>query len=196
MHPAPFSSAAPLRRLFLRAASVLVLSAFASAHAVSDGLYIHGSTQWAAIGGRVYTFTPQVSNPSGRALTFGIVNKPSWATLNTKTGQLTGTPPKVATVYSNISMSVSDGVATAKTSPFYIRVYPPNTAGRPAISGTPGNKATAGSAYAFQPAAWDSYAQPMSFSVKNKPAWASFSIATGTLSGTPTKAQAGTYGNI
>jgi hypothetical protein len=40
------------------------------------------------------------------------------------------------------------------------------------------------------------YSQPLSFSVKNKPAWANFSIATGSLYGAPTSAQAGTYGNI
>ena len=196
MHPAPFFSAAPLRQPLLRAASVLLLGAFASAHAASDGLYLYGSTQCCAIGGRVYTFTPKVSNPSGRALTFGIVNKPSWATLNTSTGQLSGKAPAVATVYSNISMWVSDGVTTAKAPPFYIRVYPPTTSDRPGISGAPATKVTAGSAYAFQPTARDSYALPMSFSVKNKPAWASFSIATGRLYGTPTQAQAGTYGNI
>ena len=107
MHPAPLFSAAPLRQPLLRAASVLLLGAFASAHAASDGLLIYGSTQWAAIGGRVYTYTPRVTNPSGRALTFGIVHKPHWATLNTKTGQLHGTPPAVAAVYSNIAISVS-----------------------------------------------------------------------------------------
>ena len=36
----------------------------------------------------------------------------------------------------------------------------------------------------------------LSFSVQNMPAWASFSIASGQLSGTPTSAQTGTYGNI
>jgi len=187
MHPAPFLSAAPLRQLLLRAVSVLLLGAFASAHAASDGLYLYGSTQCCAIGGRVYTFTPKVLNPSGRALTFGIVNKPAWVTLNTRTGQLSGKAPAVATLYSNISMWVSDGVSTSKAPPFNLRVYPPNTSDRPGISGTP---------YAFQPTARDAYAQPMSFSVKNKPAWASFSIATGRLYGTPTQAQAGTYGNI
>ena len=196
MHPAPFLSAAPLRQLLLRAVSVLLLGAFASAHAASDGLYLYGSTQCCAIGGRVYTFTPKVLNPSGRALTFGIVNKPAWVTLNTRTGQLSGKAPAVATLYSNISMWVSDGVSTSKAPPFNLRVYPPNTSDRPGISGTPATKVIAGSAYAFQPTARDAYAQPMSFSVKNKPAWASFSIATGRLYGTPTQAQAGTYGNI
>jgi hypothetical protein len=54
----------------------------------------------------------------------------------------------------------------------------------------------AGSAYKFQPTATDSAGRTISFSVQNKPAWATFSIATGLLSGTPTTSQTGTYGNI
>jgi hypothetical protein len=36
----------------------------------------------------------------------------------------------------------------------------------------------------------------LSFSVQNMPTWATFSIASGLLSGTPTTAQTGTYSNI
>jgi hypothetical protein len=36
----------------------------------------------------------------------------------------------------------------------------------------------------------------LSFSVQNMPAWATFSIASGLLSGTPSSAQTGTYSNI
>ena len=36
----------------------------------------------------------------------------------------------------------------------------------------------------------------LSFSVRNMPPWATFSIATGLLSGTPGSTQIGTYGNI
>ena len=185
-----------LCRLLQCAATVGVLSAAVTAHATNDGLYISGLTQWAAIAGRPYTFTPQVVNPSGRHLTFGIVNKPSWATLNATTGQLSGTPPDIIKTYSNISISVTDGVTTAKSSYFSIRVYPPNTSDRPSISGAPGTSVTAGSPYTFQPSARDTYGEPLSFSVQNKPAWASFSVATGRLYGTPTSAQAGTYGNV
>jgi hypothetical protein len=71
-----------------------------------------------------------------------------------------------------------------------------NTADTPTISGTPATVAIAGNPYAFQPSAHDAAGQPLSFSVKNKPAWASFSIATGSLYGAPTAAQAGTYSNI
>lgn len=63
-----------------------------------------------------------------------------------------------------------------------------NTA--PVISGTPATTATTGMAYAFQPTASDADGNPLSFRIKNKPAWASFSSSTGRLSGTPTVAQA------
>ena len=197
MHRATLFSRTPLRQLLLRAATVVVLSAAATAHATT-GLSITGpSTQYVrAIAGRPYTFTPKVTNPSGRALNFKILNKPSWATLNAKTGQLSGTPPNVLKNYSNISISVTDGVATVKTPYFIIRVLPPNTYDKPTISGSPSTSVTAGSPYAFQPSASDAFGEPLSFSVKNKPAWASFSIATGRLYGTPTKAQAGTYSSV
>jgi hypothetical protein len=194
MKLAPFFRPTPRRQLLLCAATVIVVGA-AAAHA-NDGLYIDGVNQWCAIAGRPYTFTPTVYNKSGRPLTFGIVNKPSWATFNTKTGQLSGTPPDIITTYSNISLSVSDGVATVKTGQFYIRVYQPNTVDQPTIAGTPATSVASGSPYAFQPVVRDAFGQPLSFSVTNKPAWASFSIATGSLYGTPTSAQGGTYGNV
>jgi hypothetical protein len=73
---------------------------------------------------------------------------------------------------------------------------PQNTCDTPTISGTPATMAIAGSPYAFQPSARYPYGQPLSFSVNNKPAWASFSIATGSLYGAPTSAQVGTYPDI
>ncbi len=55
-----------------------------------------------------YSFTPTASDPDGQTLTFSIANPPSWATFNTATGQLAGTPPGAGT-YSNIIITVSDG---------------------------------------------------------------------------------------
>jgi hypothetical protein len=183
--------------------AVLALSAAAacpvSRAATSDGLRWYGYVEELAIAGRPYTYTPMFLNPSRRTLTFSIVNKPSWATLNTRTGQLSGTPSntiKSYYTYYNISIAVTDGVSTARTPYFFIRVYPPKTADKPLISGTPAASVTAGTPYAFQPTSRDTFSQPLYFSVKNKPAWASFSVATGRLYGTPAKAQAGTYGNV
>src|SRR5262249_41498130 len=39
-----------------------------------------------------YNFQPTASDPNGDALTFSIQNAPSWASFNTSTGRLSGTP--------------------------------------------------------------------------------------------------------
>ena len=64
------------------------------------------------------------------------------------------------------------------------------------ISGTPPESVTAGAHYSFRPKASDSAGRALSYSIKNKPAWAAFSIATGELTGTPKSSQLGTYPDI
>lgn len=66
----------------------------------------------------------------------------------------------------------------------------------PTISGTPTTQVQAGQAYSFSPAASDAGASSLAFSIQNKPAWATFSIATGQLSGTPTSANLGLSSTI
>jgi hypothetical protein len=73
---------------------------------------------------------------------------------------------------------------------------PPPTSDTVSISGTPSTSVVAGSAYSFQPSATDSAGNAVSFSIENAPTWASFSTATGALTGTPTSGQVGTYSNI
>ena len=55
---------------------------------------------------------------------------------------------------------------------------------------------TAGQAYNFQPSASDADGNTLTFSVQNKPAWATFTASTGRLSGTPTSGNVGTFSNI
>jgi hypothetical protein len=66
----------------------------------------------------------------------------------------------------------------------------------PTIRGAPPTGVTAGTAYSFQPTASDPDGDVLTFSINNKPSWASFSTATGRLSGTPTDTNAGQYSNI
>ena len=70
----------------------------------------------------------------------------------------------------------------------------PNRA--PVISGAPTGTVVAGSAYEFQPTVSDADGDTLTFSMQNRPVWASFNAETGRLWGTPTDALAGTYGNI
>jgi hypothetical protein len=145
--------------------------------------------------GQAYSFQPGAADPDGDALTFSIGNKPAWANFNTATGLLSGTPPAgSAGTYSSIVISVSDGRLTASLPAFSIAVSPANSA--PKISGTPSTTAYEGKAYSFTPTASDPDGDPLTFSVSNKPSWASFSTATGTLSGTPSAGSAGSYGPV
>lgn len=70
-----------------------------------------------------------------------------------------------------------------------------STTGGLGISGTPATTVAAGVAYSFKPAVTGATGAE-SFSIQNKPSWATFSVSTGQLSGTPTAAQAGTYSNV
>jgi hypothetical protein len=137
-----------------------------------------------------------VTNAGGATLTWSISNKPSWATFSTSTGSLTGTPTsqQVGT-YSNIVISVTDGQVTNGTATFAI-VVAAGANKAPTISGTPTTSVQAGKAYSFTPSAADGDQDALSYSVSNKPTWATFSIATGQLSGTPTTQQVGTYSGI
>ncbi|HET9108420.1 MAG TPA: putative Ig domain-containing protein [Steroidobacteraceae bacterium] len=157
---------------------------------------LSGSPPTTDIVGQPYSFTPTASAPRGYTLTFSISGKPPWASFDTATGQLAGTPASADVGTSpSIVISVSDGVASASLAPFAITVSgPPNTA--PTIAGTPPATDTTGTPYSFTPQAGDTDGDAISFSIQNKPAWASFSIANGTLSGTPAATDAGTYSNI
>lgn len=67
----------------------------------------------------------------------------------------------------------------------------------PVISGTPATSANAGSPYSFTPNATDADAgTTLTFSIANKPGWASFNTATGALTGIPTNANVGTTAGI
>jgi len=66
----------------------------------------------------------------------------------------------------------------------------------PVISGNPAKSIASGSNYSFTPSASDADGDSLTFSASNLPAWASFNSDTGTISGTPTDNDQGTYNNI
>ena len=157
---------------------------------------ISGAPPTTAPVGAAYSFTPTASDPDGGTLTFAILNRPSWATFSTTTGRLSGTPTTANVgTFANILISVSDGTAGASLPAFTIAVAAP--ANRPpTISGAPTTTATVGVAYSFTPTASDADGGTLTFAIANRPSWATFSTATGRLSGTPAAANVGTFANI
>lgn len=84
---------------------------------------ISGTPPPQVVQNRTYSFTPTASDPDGDTLTFSVSNLPAWASFNTATGSLTGTPsPGDVATYSNISISVSDGSASTSLAAFSIAV--------------------------------------------------------------------------
>ena len=66
----------------------------------------------------------------------------------------------------------------------------------PSISGTPATTAFVGKTYLFQPTASDPDGNKLTYKIARKPAWATFSNATGSLTGTPASSLIGTYSKI
>lgn len=160
---------------------------------------IGGTATSSVQAGQSYSFTPTASDADHDTLGFSIVNKPAWASFAASNGQLSGTPSTAqAGSYSNIVITVSDGKTTTSLPAFSISVSSGVAANHPpTISGTPSTAVTAGSSYLFQSNASDvDPADTLSFSIQNKPSWATFSTVTGVLSGTPTAANVGSYANI
>jgi hypothetical protein len=147
--------------------------------------------------GGTYSFIAKGADADGNTLGYSITNRPSWASFNTTTGQLWGKPTSshVGT-YSNIKISVSDGKASASLPVFSITVKAASSNPAPTISGSPAKSVTVGKAYAFTPTASDPNGNTLTFSIANKPSWATFSTSTGKLSGTPSASHIGTYSNV
>ena len=158
-------------------------------------LSISGNPPTQVVVGSTYSFVPTTSAASGTSLSFSVQNQPTWTNFDASTGELSGTASQAGT-FSNIVITVTDGVQTASLAPFSITATTPSTSGPPTISGNPATGVVAGSAYSFVPTATDPSGSALTFSIQNAPSWASFSSSTGALTGTPATSQAGTYSGI
>jgi hypothetical protein len=93
------------------------------ATANADAPTISGSAAATVRPNSNYLFQPTATDPNGDALSFQIENKPTWATFNTVTGELSGRPTLAHKgTYENIVISASDGKATARLNAFAIMV--------------------------------------------------------------------------
>lgn len=156
---------------------------------------ISGSPPSSAAVGEPYMFVPRASDLDGDTLSFDIANRPRWLQFDASTGKLAGTPAAADKgVHENVRITVSDGLASSDIGPFSISVADTDSA--PSISGNPATSVITGEKYSFVPRASDPDSDELAFSIKNKPAWANFSITDGRLTGTPQTVDVGSYRNI
>ncbi|GJM27351.1 MAG: hypothetical protein DHS20C16_37660 [Phycisphaerae bacterium] len=90
---------------------------------------ISGNPPDSVVVGDSYAFTPQSADADGDTLQFSVQNLPGWTNFNDVTGTIAGTPTMadIAT-YSDIVVSVSDGMQTSSMPAFSIDVTQVGTA--------------------------------------------------------------------
>ncbi len=107
---------------------------------------ISGSPPTAVTVGTLYTFTPAASDANaGTTLMFSLNTTPPWAAFDTATGRLQGTPSaQYVGTYSNLVITVSDGVAQVSLPAFSLSVQAV-ASGSAMLSWTPPTQNTDGS---------------------------------------------------
>ncbi|MBM0106187.1 fibronectin type III domain-containing protein [Steroidobacter sp. S1-65] len=84
---------------------------------------VSGTPGASAVVGQAYSFQPAATDADGDRLTFTVANLPSWASFSAETGRISGTPTAAQVgAYENITITVSDGAASAQLGPFAINV--------------------------------------------------------------------------
>jgi hypothetical protein len=172
------------------------ISVSSVAAAVNRTLTLSGTPSSTVSASQSYSFQPVVYDSVKRHLRYFCNDQPGWAQFNTDTGLFTGRPSnRDVGTYKDIHIIVDDGYGYAQVV-FSIKVLPKSGNTAPTISGHPAASVPVGIAYNFTPAATDAEHNPLTFSVQNKPSWATFNTASGALSGTPTAADVGTYSKV
>jgi hypothetical protein len=181
----------------------LVCALFAFSGIAQAAPTISGTPRTTVTVSTYYSWAPTARDPAveQRTLRYSIVNKPSWAAFSVYSGKIEGTVPATPATWGNIRISVRSATGTATLPAFSITSSRSGSTGGttnrpPVLSGTPPTSVTAGSAYAFRPTGSDPEGRTLTWSITNRPAWATFSTASGALTGTPTAAQVGTTSGI
>ncbi|MCF6364123.1 MAG: putative Ig domain-containing protein [Gammaproteobacteria bacterium] len=90
----------------------------------NDAPVISGTPTTRVVEGQTYSFTPSATDvDAGDSLSFVITNKPGWASFETSTGALTGTPAitNIGTT-TGVVLGVNDGISTSNLPTFFITV--------------------------------------------------------------------------
>lgn len=166
-----------------------VNAAVPGAPAIGSATVVDGSSV------RVSFSAPAFSG--GSAVTsYTVTSVPGGLTATGSGSPLTVTGLTAGTSYSFV-VTATNSAGTGAASAASNSVIPkdPNTA--PVISGNPATSVKADMPYSFTPSASDvDAADTLTFSISNKPVWATFSSSTGSLTGTPAQSDAGTSSGI
>lgn len=165
---------------------------------INDAPELSGSAPTTIEALAFYSFSPQASDPdTGDTLTFSLSNAPAWLSINSATGEVSGTPAEAdAGLSQGVVVSVSDGTETASLPGFDIEVISPYVNTAPTISGSPAAVVQVGELYRFAPDATDAEDDQLQFSLQGAPGWLSIDPSTGVINGIAADADVGRYSDI
>ncbi|MCX6746512.1 MAG: putative Ig domain-containing protein [Candidatus Pacearchaeota archaeon] len=138
--------------------------------------------------GQSYSYHVIATDSDGDVLTYSLTEKPSWLSINSVTGVISGTAPYVSsdTPFS-ITVKASDGKGGIDTQPYTLTVkdsYVPPTNHAPVITSVPITNINEGNNYNYNVDATDSDGDVLTYSLTEKPSWLSINSVTGVISGT------------
>ncbi|MGS0691143.1 putative Ig domain-containing protein [Shewanella sp. 30m-9] len=146
--------------------------------------------------GTLYSFPSPLgvfTDPDGDDLSYIITNLPSWITL--EGNNYTGTPTQGDVGSTTVIVTATDQDGASVND--YVVVTVVNVNFAPIISGGSEPSVVEGDLYSFTPTVTDAdIGDTKTFSITNKPTWASFNTSTGALTGTPTQSDIGTTSGI
>lgn len=128
------------------------------------------------------SFTVSASDANSDSLTYSAAGLPAGASFDAGQQIFSWTPDFSQAGNYSATFNVTDGTQSDSET---INITVTNTNRLPTISGAPATSVMAGTGYSFVPTASDADGDTLTFSISNKPAWASFAPASGQLSGTP-----------
>ncbi len=143
--------------------------------------------------GSLLTFVVTANDINGDSLSYSASDLPAGAEFDVDQQRFSWTPDYSQAGSFSVTITVSDGTFSDSEA-FTITVA--NSNRPPVISGSPASSVMATTSYSFTPSASDPDGESLSFSISNKPDWASFSSTTGELSGVPGDGDIGNYSNI
>jgi hypothetical protein len=133
------------------------------------------------------------NDPENDSLTFSASGLPEGASFDAAQSRFSWTPDFTQAGSFTVTFNVTDdSLSDSET----VTITVVNSNQSPTIAGTPATSVMAKTSYSFTPTATDPDGDALTFSITNKPSWASFDTTTGRLSGNPTELQVGTTAAI